>query len=61
MNELDEQDINAAQNQLIEVADRLEALQGNPQVEDYAADEYIDEAVESLKAAVADLERARRE
>lgn len=59
--ELREMDINAAEAQLKDQIDQLDALRNNPEVSQYAAEDYIEEAIPKLEAAVADLERARNE
>lgn len=46
---------------LQEHVDGLTELQENPEVQDYAADEYIDEATESLEAAMDDIRRGLNE
>lgn len=59
--EATDEEYNRAVSQLIDITNRIEEVQQNTAVEDYAADEYLDEATEKIKAAVADLELGKRE
>lgn len=54
-------DLDVANERLAGCRDDLEALLDNPEVENYAAGDYVEEAIDSLNAAIADIEQARRE
>lgn len=53
--------IDATQARLRQHIDGLNALRENAEVAQYAADEYIGDAIDSLEAAVADVEQARND
>lgn len=54
-----EMDMNAAEARLKQIRMEVSALRENPAVGDFAAEEYLDDMVTALDAAIADVERGR--